>query len=94
MTQLYFYVDTETGFSESEYFEGNSNKFGNTVEAEEKADTDNTVKITKRDDSEDRTERAEKDEAEYIEKYVILKFQINYDHSVCLRDKFPEAFHI
>lgn len=64
------------------------------MEAEEKADTDNTVKITKRDDSEDMTERAEKDEAEYIEKYVILKFQINYDHSVCLPDKFPEAFHI
>lgn len=64
------------------------------MEAEEKADTDNTVKITKRDDSEDRTERAEKDEAEYIEKYVILKFQINYDHSVCLPDKFPEAFQI
>lgn len=64
------------------------------MEAEEKADTDNTVKITKRDDSEDMTERAEKDEAEYIEKDVILKFQINYDHSVRLPDKFPEAFHI
>ena len=64
------------------------------MEAEEKAETDNTVKITKRDDSEDMTERAEKDEAEYIEKDVILKFQINYDHSVRFPDKFPEAFHI
>ena len=39
-------------------------------------------------------ETAEKDEAEYLEKDVIQKFRIDYDHSFCLSDKFPEVFHI
>ena len=93
-TNIDFHVDTETDFSESGCFEGNSNKFGNTVEVEEKADTDDTSKITEKDDPDDIAETAEIDEAEYLEKDVIRKFQIDYDHSVCLSDKFAEAFHI
>lgn len=56
-----FHVDTETGFSESRCFGGNSNKFGNIVEVEEKADTDNAVKITEKDDSDHMAHAAEKD---------------------------------
>lgn len=60
-SDIYFHVDTETSFSENRCFEGNSNKFGNIVEVEEQADTDNTLKITEKDDSDDMADAAEKD---------------------------------
>lgn len=56
-----FHVDTETSFSENRCFEGNPNKFSNIVEVEEQADTDNTLKITEKDDSDDMADAAEKD---------------------------------
>ena len=93
-TDIYFHVDTKTGFSESGYFMDNSNKFNNTLEAEEKADIDDIVKITEKDDCDNMAKTAEKDEAEYYEKDVIRKCQIDYDHSVCLSDKFQKPFKL
>ena len=48
------------------------------MEVEEKADTDDTSKITEKDDPDDIAETAEIDEAEYLEK--IENFQLSFEN--------------
>ena len=39
-------------------------------------------------------EQAEVEDIDYITNDPIRKFQIDYDKTVCLSEKYPEAFHV
>ena len=47
--------------------------------------------LTDEEDSDSEDESTDAEDEEYIKKDVVRKFQFDYDTSVCLVDKFPEA---